>query len=118
MPEETNDNWPAFDIKSWKDIPSFNGKIANEEEAISGIAIFCIKDTDSSHDVYEINLPQLAYLLDLENNTQQLIVAIQAESTTQGVIIGYRNPNGGSGACYLEELIFLNEQEIFALIGV
>ena len=34
MSEETNDDWPAFDIKSWKDIPSFIGKIANEEEAM------------------------------------------------------------------------------------
>lgn len=118
MPEKTNDNWPAFDIKSWKDIPSFIGKIANEEEAISGIAIFCIKDTDSSHSVYEMDLPKLAYLVDLEDNTQELIVAIQAESSTQGIIVGYRNPNGGNGACYLEELIFLNEQEIFALVSV
>jgi hypothetical protein len=112
MPEEIKDNWPAFDIKSWKNIPAFSGKIANEQEAKSGIAIFCLQNTDSDHKAYEIDLPKLAYLVDSENNTQELIVAIQAESTKQGIIVGYRNPNGGNGACFLYELIFLTDKEI------
>jgi hypothetical protein len=112
MLEEVKDNWPAFEIKLWKNIPAFSGKIANEEEAKSGIAIFCLKNTDSNHEAYEIDLPKLAYLVDAENNTQELIVAIQAEVTKEGIIVGYRNPNGGNGACFLYELIFLTDMEI------
>ena len=112
MSEEIKDNWPAFEIKSWKNIPAFSGKIATEEEAKSGIAIFCLNNTDSDHKAYEIDLPKLAYLVDAENNTQELIVAIQAESTKQGIVVGYRNPNGGNGACFLYELIFLTDKEI------
>ena len=111
MPEEIKNNWPAFDIKTWKDIPAFSGKVANEEEAKNGVAVFCLKNIDF-HEAYEINLPKLAYLVDSENNTQELIVAIQAESTNQGIIVGYRNPNGGNGACFLYELIFLTDKEI------
>ncbi|NHM08368.1 hypothetical protein G4D82_14155 [Flavobacterium sp. CYK-4] len=112
MPEDIKDNWPAFEIKSWKSIHAFSGRIANEEEAKSGIAVFCLKNTDSNHKAYEIELPKLAYLVDSENNTKELIVAIQAEVTKQGIVVGYRNPNGGNGACFLYELIFLTEKEI------
>jgi len=112
MTEETKNNWPSFDIKLWKNIFVISGKIANEEDAKNGLAVFCIRNADLEHKAFEIDLPKLAYLIDSETETKELIVVIQAESTKQGVVIGYRNPKGGNGACFLYELIFLNPQEI------
>jgi len=106
------DNWPAFDIRSWKNIPSFSGKIANESDAKNGIAVFCIKDVDFEHTPFEIGLPRLAYLIDSENGDKELIVLIQAESTSRGIVIGYRSPQGGNGACFFYELELLDEKEI------
>lgn len=111
-PENIKDNWPAFDIRSWKIIPSFSGKIASESDAKKGAAVFCIKDVNFEHIPFKIELPKLAYLIDSENKNKELVVLIQAESTSQGVVVGYRNPLGGNGACFFYELELLDEKEI------
>ena len=112
MSAQTNNEWPEFDLKLWKTIPVISGRIATEEEAKKGIAVFCLQNTDSEHKAVEMNLPQLAYLTDSETGNKELIVAIQAEATTQGIVVGYRNPKGGNGACLFYELTFLSEMEI------
>ena len=60
-------------------------------------------------------MPKLAYLTNEDDDSKELIEVIQAESTEKGVVIGYRNPNGGNGACFLYELEFLNAEEIAKL---
>src|SRR5690606_19838732 len=107
-----NDNehkWTAFEINSWKTIPVINGKIATESDAKNGVAVFCLKNI-AEHKAFEIDLPKLAYLTNENDNSKKLIVVIQAESTEKGVVIGYRSPNGGNGACFLYELEFLSTE--------
>jgi len=116
MKNEKENNWPPFEIKSWKTIPAFNGKIATESDAKNGLAVFCLKNV-AEHKTFEIELPKLAYLTNEDDDSKELIVVIQAESTENGVVIGYRNPNGGNGASFLYELEFLHENEIEKLIG-
>ena len=112
MGKESENNWPEFDIRNWKDIPIISRRIATEEEARKGIAVFCLKNTGEEHKFFEIELPKMAYLIDEETNEKELIVAIQAEESKHGIVIGYRNPKGGNGACLLNELDFLNDIEI------
>lgn len=116
MTNNTENNWPEFDIRLWKDIPAISDRIATEDEAKKGIAVFCLQNAGDKHKSFEIDLPKLAYLIDEETNKKELIVAIQAEESNHGIVIGYRNPNGGNGACLLNELSFLNEEEITNII--
>ena len=111
MKNDNENNWPAFEINSWKSIPVINGKIATENEAKNGIAVFCIKNV-AQHYPYEIDLPKLAFLTNEDNDIKELVVIIQAESTEKGTVIGYRNPNGGNGAAFLNEFEFLSDEEI------
>lgn len=118
MRKMKNDNehkWTAFEINSWKTIPVINGKIATESDAKNGVAVFCLKNI-AEHKAFEIDLPKLAYLTNENDNSKKLIVVIQAESTEKGVVIGYRSPNGGNGACFLYELEFLSTEEIEKLM--
>ena len=111
MKNENENKWPAFEINSWKTILAINGKIATESDAKNGFAVFCLKNV-AEHKAAEIELPKLAYLTNKEDDSKELIVVIQAESTEKGIVISYRNPNGGNGAGFLYELEFLNSEEI------
>ena len=112
MKKENENKWPAFEIKSWKNISVISGKIANQTDAENGLAVFCLKNAGVEHKAFEIDLPKLAYLTNEDDDSKELIVVIQAESTEKGVVIGYRNPNGGNGAGFLYELEFLSSEEI------
>lgn len=112
MENNIENNWPEFDIKLWKNVPAISGRIATEDEAKKGVAVFCLQNTGDEHKSFEIDLPKLAYLIDEETHEKELIVAIQAEESSHGIVIGYRSPNGGNGACLLNELSFLNDEEI------
>ena len=105
-------NWQAFEIKSWKRIPVISGRIATEKDSKNKIAVFCLQNTSSAHKAFQMDLPKLAYLTNQENNQKELVVLIQAESTDLGIVVGYRNPKGGNGACLFEELEFLKDSEI------
>jgi len=101
--------WTKINLKAWKITPSINGRIATEEDVKNGLAIYCIKNTDSKP--YQIQLPKLAYLTDLETKTKNLVVVIQVESTSKDTIAGYREINGGFGACLFYELKFLTTED-------
>jgi hypothetical protein len=111
MKNDNENKWPAFEINSWKSIPVVNGKIATENDAKNGLAVFCLKNV-AQHCVYEIDLPKLAYLTNEDDEIKELVVIIQAESTEKGIVIGYRNPNGGNGAGFLNEFEILSAEEI------
>ena len=112
MKNEKENKWPSFEIKSWKDISVISGKIASQSDAENGLAVFYLKNAGNEHKAFEIDLPKLAYLTNEDDDSKELIVVIQAESTEKGIVIGYRNPNGGNGAGFLYELEFLNSEEI------
>ncbi|MBF6640970.1 hypothetical protein IVB69_05720 [Flavobacterium sp. J49] len=115
MKNEKENKWPSFEIKSWKNIPVISGKIATENDARNGLAVFCLKNAGNEHKAFEIDLPKLAYLTNEDDDSKELIVVIQAESTEKEVLIGYRNPNGGNGAGFLCEFEFLSNEEIESL---
>jgi len=39
MEKESENNWPEFNIRNWKDIPVISRRVATEEEARKGIAV-------------------------------------------------------------------------------
>jgi hypothetical protein len=101
--------WPKINLKSWQSTPSINGRLATEEDVKNGFAIYCINKVDSKP--YPIQLPQLAYLNDFDTKTKKMVVVIQIESTSKDTIAGYRDINGGFGACLFYELQILSPED-------
>lgn len=116
---ETDDNnlWPSIDIKSWQETPAINGRLATEIDAKNNLAIYYIENGGIDHSPYNILLPKLAYLLNSETQEVNLVVVIQIETTAKDTVAGYRNIEGGNGACMLNELKFLDESEIKKLVN-
>ncbi len=110
--------FPKLDIRDWSATPAINGRVATEEDVKKGLAIFYINAKGGVHTPYSIQLPALAYLTDFETKKESLVIVIQIESTSSGIVAGYRNIDGGSGACLLHELRFLSESEAKNLTGL
>ncbi len=105
-----NDLWGVIQIKSWAQTPAINGRVATIEDVNNGLAVYSSENDQAKP--YDILLPKLAYLNDLDTNKKEIVVVIQVEITSKGEIAGYRNLNGGNGICLLSELKFLNEEQI------
>jgi len=80
MEEVKENHWPPFSIHSWKDIPAISGRIATETEARNGDAVFCLQNTGAFHHAYKMELPQLAYLIDLDDNSKELRTIFDASA--------------------------------------
>jgi hypothetical protein len=109
--------WGAIDIKSWKKTLSINERIATENDVKSGLAVYSVENGGSEHKAYKTQLPKLAYMVDSATKKVEVVVVIQIEITSQGIIAGYRNLNGGNGACFLYELEILDEQMVKQITG-
>lgn len=68
-----------FEVKSWKNIPVINGKIASQIDTVTGFAVFYFKNVGVEHKAFEIDLSKLEYLINEDDNSKELIVEIQAE---------------------------------------
>ncbi len=109
--------WTAINIKSWDKTPAISGRLATEKDVKSGLAVYYINSNGVDHAPYEILLPKLAYLTDAETKKEELVVVIQIEATPKDTVAGYRNIDGGNGACLLHELKFLDTEAVNALVG-
>jgi hypothetical protein len=107
-----------IDIKSWQTVPAINGRVATNADLETGLAIYCVGDGCPDHYTYQMALPKLSYLVDEETKQEQIVIVTQVESTPQGVLAGYKSLDGGIGVCLLDELRFLEEQEINSLAGI
>jgi hypothetical protein len=103
--------WGSINIKSWEKTPSINDRIATNDDVESGVAVYSVEKGGSEHKAYNTQLPKLAYLMDTATKKEELVVVIQIENTSQGIIAGYRNLEGGNGVCFLYELKILDEQK-------
>lgn len=106
MGVEDEKRWAPFEITNWENTTVFDDRIATEIDVKNGQAVFSLRNVNN-HTIHPLGLPILAYLINEENDTKLLVVIIQAESTEKGILLGYRNPNGGSGVGFINEFIFV-----------
>ena len=108
--------WNPISLGKWKEVPAINNRIANEDDVNVGRAVYYIEGDYENHKPYKINLPKLAYLTDFDTKQKELVVIIQIEETPKGIVVGYRNLNGGNGAGLLNEFEMLNDKEVEKLL--
>lgn len=118
-PKDTisSDLWPSINLKAWAETPAINGRLATETDVKNGLAVYYINNNGVEHKPYEIQLPKLAYLTDFDTKKEKLIVVIQIEETASDIVVGYRNIEGGNGACLLNEIKFLEKETIKKVVG-
>jgi hypothetical protein len=107
-------DFPPIKLKNWKATPKITGRIATEKDVKNGNAIFYIKN-NANQIPNDLNLPMLAYLNNDDEKSKKLVVVIQVEPSIKGNVVGYRNPEGGSGACLFNELKFLTKSEVIEI---
>jgi hypothetical protein len=107
-PESIDDNlWGRVDAERWRDTPCVARRVALEDDAKSGHAVFFVEnpsELDSS--AMNLDLPCCA-LLNEEGEISPVLI-VQAERHGAQTLIGYRPLSGGNGICTLEEVVLLN----------
>jgi len=109
--------WGAIDIKSWHKTPAITDRVATEDDVKNGVAVYYLEKSNFEHKAYKTQLPKLAYLIDPKTKKEKLVVVIQIENTSEGIVTGYRNLDGGNGICLFDELKFIDEQKIKQVVG-
>jgi hypothetical protein len=99
-----NNLWGAVDLQNWKQTPHIKNKIATEQDVIDGRAVFFIENCDEEHKPLNINLPSIAFQIDEESNSKELVVIVQAEKVGEDEFVGVRYIEGGNGVCRLSEV--------------
>ena len=105
------DLWGPVDITRWREVPVVAGRLAREEDAKAGRAVFFLENpTNPVATPYALTLPSCAILTD-EGGSQSPVVIIQAEALTDRVTLGYRAVDGGNGICTLAEVEILDSPD-------
>lgn len=109
LKETTNMDF-ELTLENWQNVPCTKNRNATKEDVEKGNAVFVIEKIE--HKPYKIELPQLAYWNDTESNNKKLVVIIQIEESSQGIVTGYKDFEGNYGAGFFYEFNILNEEEI------
>lgn len=96
-----------FDLSNWEETPHVSGRVGTKEDMTEGRAVFAINGKGHEHVVLDIQIPALAYFINDESKTKELVVVIQAERAGAEEVIGIKYMNGKPAACTLAELEFI-----------
>ncbi len=93
-----------FKIKSLKEIPHVKDRVAKEKDMKEGRAVFYLPKEDGANPSKskKMNIPCFAY-----QKRKTPIIIVQAERTSQGVVLGVRYTDGSIGICMLDEVELL-----------
>ena len=97
------DLWDAIDKDLWRATPCLYGRQATEQDVKEGRAVYYVNGATEPAD---LSLPACGYQR-LEDGTEQAVVVIQAEATSDGTLLGVRPLSGGNGICLDSEVRFL-----------
>lgn len=104
--------WDAFDVRDWQTIPHMSGRVAIEEDVISGRAVFYLQNPDElGARPHELTLPHCGILNDEDTGEALPVVLIQVEEADDKIYVGYRSPSGGNGLCFLPEIDLLDRPD-------
>ncbi|MEZ4926578.1 MAG: hypothetical protein R3A50_09895 [Saprospiraceae bacterium] len=111
-PDNLN-GFPAVDIANWNKVPVVNGRMPTKEDTKNGSSLILV-DVEKYPNAkpLDITMPKLARFYNEFTERFELIIVIQAFNIDNDNIVGFRYLNGGNGSARLNEVTFLNENEI------
>jgi hypothetical protein len=113
---EREDVWGPIAMTNWRETPCIQGRVATEDDANAGRAVFFLKLSDGQENrPIDLDLPRCAILHE-EGEGDLPVIVIQAEEGNNGasaaqLIAGYRPLTGGCGLCMFYQLEFLSEPD-------
>ncbi len=114
-PDNLN-GFPAVDINNWRNVPVVNGRMATKEEAQNGTSLIFIDSKEYPEaKPLDMTMPKLARYYSDNTKREELIIVIQAIQVLDDSIVGFRYLNGGNGSARLNEITFLNDNQIKSL---
>jgi len=111
-PDNLN-GFPPVDVLNWKNVPVIQGRMATKEETQNGSSlIFVDSEKYPNAKALDIKLPKLANYFNENTRRNELVIVIQAINVSNDSIVGFRYLNGGNGSARLNEVSFLDDNEI------
>ena len=115
MPDSSRNRDSAgkeIDIEHWRETPCILHRLATEDDAHTGRAVFCVPNpSESESKPVDVSLPRCALLTGNDGQVSPVIL-VQAETHRAGeelvVLIGYTTLAGEQGICTIKELELLD----------
>ncbi|MBO0320667.1 hypothetical protein J0X14_00040 [Muricauda sp. CAU 1633] len=101
------------DLENWMETPHVSGRLATEMDVNAGSATFIIDSQGKDHKPLDIQLPSLAFQVDVETNKKTPVIVIQAEMIGEQHIVGVKYLDGSYGVCEMSELEFVESPSEF-----
>ena len=102
-----------IDLKNWTDTPHVSGRLATGSDVSSGAATFVIDGQGEEHKPLNIQIPALAFQIDLDTKEKTPVVLIQGEQVGDQQIVGIKYLDGSDGVCTLSELELVESPDEF-----
>lgn len=104
---------PPTDIRFLNQLPVVKGRLPNKEETQNGSALIFI-DTTAIPDAkpLDLDLPRLAKYYLRYSDKEELVIVFQAVTAGEDTVVGLRFPSGGNASGRLNEITFLEDEEI------
>ncbi len=102
-----------IDLENWTDTPHLIGRLATETDVNSGAATFVIDGQGQEHKPLNIQIPSLAFHIDVDTKEKTPVVVIQGEQVGDQKIVGIKYLDGSDGVCTLGELEFVRSPSEF-----
>ena len=102
-----------IDLENWTETPHVSGRLATEMDVNSGAATFIIDRQGQEHKPLNIQIPALAFQIDVDTKKKTPVVVIQAEQVGEQQIVGIKYLDGSDGVCTLSELKFVENPSEF-----
>lgn len=114
-PDNLN-GFPAVDLAKWNEVPVVHDRMPTLEETQNGTSlIFVDAEKYPNAKPLGIAMPKLAHFYNHSAKRSDLVIVIQAVNIDNDSIVGFRYLNGGNGSARLNEVVFLNENELAEL---
>ncbi len=102
-----------FDLENLDNIPHVAGRLATETDVNSGAATFIVDSQGQEHKPLDIQIPALAFKIDINTNKKTPVIVIQGEQVGEQQVVGIKYLDGSDGVCALSELEFVESSEKF-----
>lgn len=105
--------FPAVDLADWNKVPVVNGRMATKEETQNGTSLIYI-DSEKFPDAkpLDMQMPKLARYYCEHSKKDEIIIVIQALNIDNDSVVGFRYLNGGNGSARLNEVRFIDYNEV------
>lgn len=105
--------FPPVNYNDWENVPAVNGRMPNKGETQNGTSLIFVDTIKYPNaKVLNIHMPKLALFYNKYSKRKDFVIVIQAFSIGEDSIVGFRYLNGGNGSANINEIKFLDKEDV------